>query len=97
MRNGAGGGTVRFRVGTGWAEVMCDYGAEQYVVPGGKIMVRTVGWVSRRSCDLLTAENHILREVIYSEKSLVRREVTWFEINCFAAGGGADCAKGGDH
>ena len=75
----------------------CDYGAEQYVVPGGTIMVRTVGWMSRRSCDLLTAESHILREVRYSEKSLVRREVTGFEIDGFAAGGGADCAKGGDH
>ena len=60
-------------------------------------MVRTVGWMSRRSCDLLTAESRILREVICSEKSLVRREVAGFEIDGFAAGGGADCAKGGDH
>ena len=36
------------RCGTGRVEVMCDYGAEPYVVPGSKIMVRTVRWMSVR-------------------------------------------------
>ena len=64
---------MRFRVGTGWAEVMCDYGAEPYVVPGGKIMVRTVGWVSRRSCD------YLLQKVIYYEKSYTARN-HWYGV-----------------
>ena len=55
VRNEMGGGIVRLRCGTGWEEVMCDYGAEPYVVPGSKIMVRTVRWMSVWFRDLLTA------------------------------------------